>query len=105
MGVLAKVPAVQLGVAAVQGALKASGVKPEQVEDVYYGQVLQAGVGQSPARQVLLAAGCPDTTEATTINKVCASGMKAVMMAAQNIQTGQRGVMIAGGMESMSLAP
>ncbi|ORY78068.1 thiolase [Leucosporidium creatinivorum] len=104
-GSLSKVPAVQLGVAAVTGALKASGVKPDQVEDVYYGQVLQAGVGQAPARQVTLGAGCPESTEATTINKVCASGMKAVMLAAQNIQTGQRGVMVAGGMESMSLAP
>jgi acetyl-CoA C-acetyltransferase len=92
-------------VGSFQGSLKACGVKPDQVEDVYYGQVLQAGVGQAPARQVTLGAGCPESTEATTINKVCASGMKAVMLAAQNIQTGQRGVMVAGGMESMSLAP
>lgn len=65
-----KVSAVQLGVAAVKGALTQSGVKPDQVEDVYFGNVLQAGVGQSPARQVVLGAGMPDSTEATTINKV-----------------------------------
>ncbi|KAI5480600.1 acetyl-CoA C-acetyltransferase [Pseudohyphozyma bogoriensis] len=104
-GVLSKVPAVQLGVAAVKGVLAQAGLKPEHVEDVYFGNVLQGGVGQSPARQVALGAGCPDSTEATTINKVCASGMKAVMLASQNIQTGQRGLMVAGGMESMSNAP
>ncbi|KAL8287432.1 hypothetical protein RQP46_003290 [Phenoliferia psychrophenolica] len=104
-GVFSKVSAVQLGVAAVKGVLSQSGLKPEHVEDVYFGNVLQAGVGQSPARQVALGAGCPDTTEATTINKVCASGMKAVMLASQNIQTGERALMVAGGMESMSGAP
>jgi acetyl-CoA C-acetyltransferase len=70
-GVFAKVSAVDLGIAAVKGVLAQSGVKPDQVEDIYFGNVLQAGVGQSPARQVVLGAGCPDTTEATTINKVC----------------------------------
>lgn len=105
LGALAKVPAVNLGIAAVSSALKSAQVKPDQVEDLYFGQVLQAGVGQSPARQVVLGVGCPDSTEATTVNKVCASGMKAVMLAAQNLQTGQRGLMVAGGMESMSLAP
>ncbi|GAA6022998.1 hypothetical protein JCM11491_000351 [Sporobolomyces phaffii] len=104
-GVLAKVPAVQLGVAAVKGVLAASNVQPDQVEDLYFGQVLQGGAGQSPARQVVIGAGLPDSTEATTINKVCASGMKAVMLASQNIQTGQRELMIAGGMENMSSAP
>ncbi|GAA5927072.1 thiolase family protein [Sporobolomyces koalae] len=104
-GCFAKVPAVQLGIAAVKGVLSASNVKPDQVEDLYFGQVLQGGAGQSPARQVVIGAGLPDTTEATTINKVCASGMKAVMLASQNIQTGQRDLMIAGGMESMSSAP
>ena len=69
------------------------------------GNVISSGMGQSPARQALLLAGCPNTTEATTINKVCSSGLKAVMMAAQNIQTGQRDVMVAGGMESMSNVP
>jgi len=104
-GAFAKVPAVQLGITAVKGALEQANVKPDQVEDIYFGNVLQANVGQSPARQVALGAGCPDTTEATTINKVCASGMKAVSMAAQHIMTGQRGLMLAGGMESMSLTP
>nr|AZP27605.1 acetyl-CoA C-acetyltransferase [Sporobolomyces pararoseus] len=104
-GVLAKVPATQLGVAAVKGVLAQSNVKPDQVEDLYFGQVLQGGAGQSPARQVVIGAGLPESTEATTINKVCASGMKAVMLASQNIQTGQRDLMIAGGMESMSGAP
>ncbi|KAM0750600.1 thiolase [Meredithblackwellia eburnea MCA 4105] len=105
LGSLSKLTATQLGIAAVQGVLQQSGVKPDQVEDIYFGNVLQANVGQSPARQVALGAGCPETTEATTINKVCASGMKAVMLASQNIQTGQRGIMLAGGMESMSQAP
>ncbi|GAA5873704.1 hypothetical protein JCM16303_002561 [Sporobolomyces ruberrimus] len=104
-GCLAKVSAVQLGIAAVKGVLSASNVKPEQIEDLYFGQVLQGGAGQSPARQVVIGAGLPETTEATTINKVCASGMKAVMLASQNIQTGQRDMMIAGGMENMSSAP
>ncbi|BGP17656.1 hypothetical protein JCM10213_004640 [Rhodosporidiobolus nylandii] len=104
-GQLSKASAVQLGVAAVKGVLAQANVKPEQVEDLYFGQVLQGGAGQSPARQVVIGAGLPETTEATTVNKVCASGMKAVMLASQNIQTGQRELMIAGGMESMSNAP
>lgn len=81
------------------------GIKPEDVEEAYFGNVLQANLGQSPARQAILNAGCPETTEATTINKVCASGMKAVMLAAQTIKAGDRNVMVAGGMESMSNAP
>ncbi|ORY88314.1 Thiolase, N-terminal domain-domain-containing protein [Leucosporidium creatinivorum] len=104
-GALSKASAVQLGVAAVKGVLAQSGVAPDQVEDLYFGNVLQANVGQSPARQVVIGSGLPETTEATTINKVCASGMKAVMLAAQNIQTEQRSLMVAGGMESMSNAP
>ena len=73
--------APKLGIAAVAGALKQAGVKPDQVEDVYMGNVLSAGMGQAPARQVVLGVGCPPTTEATTINKVCASGMKSVLHA------------------------
>ena len=69
------------------------------------GNVLSANMGQAPARQVVLGAGCPESTEATTINKVCSSGMKAIMLAAQNLQTGQRQIMVAGGMESMSNTP
>ncbi|SCV69377.1 BQ2448_2397 [Microbotryum intermedium] len=102
---LSKVSAVQLGVAAVQGALSQSLINPSEIEDVYFGNVIQAGVGQSPARQVAIGAGLNESTEATTINKVCASGMKAIMLATQNIQTGNREVMVAGGMESMSQAP
>jgi acetyl-CoA C-acetyltransferase len=81
------------------------GIKPEDVEEAYIGNVLQANQGQSPARQAILNAGCPESTEATTINKVCASGMKAVMLAAQTIKAGDRHIMVAGGMESMSNAP
>ncbi|BGP56492.1 hypothetical protein JCM8202_004612 [Rhodotorula sphaerocarpa] len=104
-GALKQASAVELGVTAVKGVLSQAKVEPSQVEDLYFGQVLQAGAGQSPARQVVIGAGMPETTEATTINKVCASGMKAVMLASQNIQTGQRDLMVAGGMESMSNAP
>ncbi|CAO1632032.1 unnamed protein product [Parajaminaea phylloscopi] len=104
-GSLKRVPAPQLGATALKAALDRAGVKPDQLEEAYFGNVLQAGVGQAPARQVVLAAGCPDTTEATTINKVCASGMKAVTLAAQNIALGQRKIMAAGGMESMSNSP
>ncbi|SPO37125.1 probable acetoacetyl-CoA thiolase [Pseudozyma flocculosa] len=104
-GSLKKLTAPQLGVTAAKAAIERAGLKPEQIEDCYFGNVLQGNVGQSPARQVALGAGCPDTTEATTINKVCASGMKAITLAAQNIALGQRNVMIAGGMESMSNAP
>ncbi|GAC93716.1 acetyl-CoA C-acyltransferase [Pseudozyma hubeiensis SY62] len=104
-GVLKKATAPELGVVAVKAAIERAGIKPDQVEEVYMGNVLQGNVGQAPARQVALKSGCPDTTEATTINKVCASGMKAISLAAQSIALGQRGVMVAGGMESMSNAP
>ncbi|OCF56612.1 acetyl-CoA C-acetyltransferase [Kwoniella mangroviensis CBS 10435] len=104
-GSLATLTAPQLGVVAVKHALEKANLKPEQVEEVYLGNVVQAGVGQSPARQVVIGAGIPDSTDATTINKVCASGMKAIMLADQNIRLGQRGIMVAGGMESMSQAP
>ncbi|BFZ55173.1 hypothetical protein PYCC9005_002213 [Savitreella phatthalungensis] len=104
-GTLKGKTAVELGTVAVKAAISDAGIKPEDVDEVYMGQVLQANVGQSPARQVALAAGCPDSTEATTINKVCASGLKSVMLAAQSIQLGLRKVMVAGGMESMSNAP
>ncbi|KAE8212754.1 hypothetical protein CF327_g3633 [Tilletia walkeri] len=104
-GGLKKLSATQLGVTAVKAAISRAGLQPADIEDAFIGNVLQAGVGQAPARQVVLGAGCPDTTEATTINKVCASGLKAVSLAAQNIALGQRSIMVAGGMESMSNAP
>lgn len=97
--------AVELGTIAVKAAISRSGLKPDNVDEIYMGQVLQANSGQSPARQVTIGAGCPTSTESTTINKVCASGMKAVILAAQSLQLGTRKVMVAGGMESMSNAP
>ncbi|CEH19310.1 acetyl-c-acetyltransferase [Ceraceosorus bombacis] len=104
-GSLKKLTAPALGVVATKAAIERAGLQPGQIEEIYFGNVLQGNVGQAPARQVVLGSGCPDTTEATTINKVCASGMKAISLAAQNIALGQRGVMVAGGMESMSNAP
>eukprot|EP00911_Craspedida_sp_UC1_P000232 UC1_evm1s176 len=103
---LADVPATKLGAIAVQGAIeRAGGLEAADVEDGYMGNVISAGLGQAPARQAMVGAGCPFETEATTVNKVCASGMKAITLAAQNIQLGQRDVMVAGGMESMSQVP
>jgi len=104
-GTLKSFSAPQLGVVAVKHALKTSGIAPAEIEEVLMGNVVQAGVGQAPARQVAIGAGLPDATEATTINKVCASGLKAITLAAQSIQLGQRSVVVAGGMESMSNAP
>lgn len=104
-GVLKTLTAPQLGVIAVKHALETYKVDPSVVEEVYFGNVVQAGVGQSPARQVALGAGLPITSDATTINKVCASGLKSITLAAQAIQNGDRDVVVAGGMESMSNAP
>ncbi|OBZ85804.1 Acetyl-CoA acetyltransferase [Choanephora cucurbitarum] len=104
-GALKSFTAPQLGGIAARAAIERAGLKPEDVEEAYIGNVLQANLGQSPARQAILNAGCPETTEATTINKVCASGMKAVMLAAQTIKAGDRHIMLAGGMESMTNAP
>ncbi|KAI0028687.1 thiolase [Vararia minispora EC-137] len=104
-GALKTVTAPQLGVVALKHALEQAKLDPAAVEEVYFGNVIQAGVGQSPARQVALGAGLSVSSDATTINKVCASGMKAVMIAAQAIGAGDRDVVAAGGMESMSNAP
>ncbi|EJT97639.1 hypothetical protein DACRYDRAFT_25012 [Dacryopinax primogenitus] len=104
-GALKGFTAPQLGVIAVKKALEKAKVNPDLVEELYMGHVIQANVGQSPARQVVIGAGLPQSTEATTVNKVCASGMKAITMASQAIQLGHRSVMIAGGMESMSQSP
>jgi len=104
-GSLSKIPAPRLGAIAIQGALKKINLKPELVDEVYMGNVLQAGVGQAPARQASIFAGIPDSVPATTVNKVCASGMKAVSMAAQAIKAGDAEIMVAGGMENMSMAP
>jgi acetyl-CoA C-acetyltransferase len=104
-GGLKDIPAVELGKIAVMEALKRGGVKPELVEEVILGCVLTAGQGQNPTRQVLIRAGIPQETPGTTINKVCASGLKSVMMAAQAIKAGDADIVVAGGTESMSQAP
>lgn len=104
-GVLSKFSAVDLGKIAIEGAIKRAGISAEQIDEVYMGNVLQANVGQAPARQAALAAGIPQATPCTTINKVCSSGMKAIMLAAQSIALGDNEIMIAGGMESMTNVP
>ena len=105
MGGLATVSAPHLGAIAIQGALKAAGLETCQVDEVYMGNVLQAGVGQAPARQAALMASIPETVPCTTVNKVCSSGMKSISLAAQAIALGDAAVVVAGGMENMSLAP
>ncbi|KAF8639820.1 hypothetical protein AX17_001077 [Amanita inopinata Kibby_2008] len=104
-GALKSLTATQLGTVALKHALQSKQIDPALIEEVYLGNVVQAGVGQAPARQVALAAGLKSTSDATTINKVCASGMKSIMFAAQAIRSGDRSVVAAGGMESMSNAP
>jgi len=104
-GALATVPATKLGSTAIEAALKRAGVAPDQVSEVIMGNVLTAGEGQAPARQASLGAGIPKSVPALTINKVCGSGMKAVMLAAQSIALGDSEVVVAGGMENMSQAP
>jgi len=104
-GSLKALTAPQLGVVALKHAFEQSQVDPAVVENIYFGNVVQAGVGQSPARQVALGAGMKTSSDATTINKVCASGMKSIMLAAQSISCGESSVVAAGGMESMSNAP
>jgi acetyl-CoA C-acetyltransferase len=106
-GALASVPATQLGGVAIRSAVERAGLDPvtAQIDDVLMGQVLQAGSGQAPARQAALKAGLPDTTSATTINRVCGSGLKSIMLAAAEIRAGDAEVVVAGGMESMNGAP
>ncbi|XP_078513171.1 acetyl-CoA acetyltransferase, mitochondrial isoform X1 [Lissotriton helveticus] len=104
-GSLSSFQATQLGSVAIKAAIERAGIPKEEVKEVYMGNVLQAGEGQAPARQALLGAGLPVSTPATTINKVCASGMKSIMMAAQSLMCGHQQVMVAGGMESMSNVP
>jgi len=105
LGGLAPLKAPELGAVAIRCALERSGVAPERVGEVFMGSVVQAGVGQAPARQAALGAGLPRSVPCTTINKVCGSGLKAVMLAASQIAAGEYGVIVAGGMESMSNAP
>lgn len=105
MGSLSTVPATQLGAIAIKGALDKIKLDPNLVDEVLMGNVVQAGNGQAPARQAAIFAGLPNTVACTTVNKVCASGMKAVMQAAQAIMAGDAEIVVAGGMENMSLIP
>ncbi len=104
-GVLKDVPATKLGAAAIKAAIERAGIKPEQVDEVLMGCVIQANLGQAPARQAAKYAGLPDKTICTTVNKVCASGMKAIAQGAQSIMLGDSDVVVAGGMENMSTVP
>ncbi len=105
MGGLSTVTAPRLGAVAIKGALDKINLDPNLIDEVYMGNVIQAGVGQAPARQAAIFAGLPNTIACTTINKVCASGMKAVMLGAQAIQCGDAEIVVAGGLENMSLIP
>ncbi|OAQ98151.1 hypothetical protein LLEC1_01500 [Akanthomyces lecanii] len=109
LGSLSSLSATQLGSVAIKGAVERAGVKPEEVEEVYFGNVLSAGfansLGQGPARQCAIGAGLPQSTICTTVNKVCASSLKAIVLGAQNIMLGTSSVVVAGGTESMSNAP
>ncbi len=105
MGSLSSVPAPRLGATAIKGALSKAGIDPSEVEEVMMGCVLQAGLGQAPARQAAMFAGISENVPCTTINKVCASGMKSVMLGAQSIALGDRDCVVVGGMENMSSVP
>ena len=105
LGGLAPLSAPRLGAIAIKCALERAGVKADQVDEVFMGNVVQAGVGQAPARQASLGAGIPNSVPCTTINKVCGSGLKSVMLAASQIAAGEARLIVAGGMESMSNAP
>ena len=104
-GSLSSIPATKLGAAAIKGALESIVLNPNLIEEVFMGNVLQANLGQAPARQAAIYAGISENTPCTTVNKVCASGMKSVMLAAQSIMTGNADVVVAGGMENMSMVP
>ncbi|MEL4454985.1 acetyl-CoA C-acyltransferase [Lutimonas vermicola] len=105
LGSLSEVPASKLGAAAIKAALEKIDLDPSKVDEVFMGNVVQAGVGQAPAKQAALYAGIPDNVPCTTVNKVCSSGMKAIAFAAQAIKCGDADVVVAGGMENMSLIP
>jgi acetyl-CoA C-acetyltransferase len=104
-GGLSTVPATELGATAIRAAMERSGIAPERVDEAIMGQVIQAGAGQAPARQAALKGGLPEGVSATTINKVCGSGMKAVMLGAASIRAGDANMIVAGGMENMNLGP
>lgn len=105
MGSLSSIPATQLGSIAIKGVLNKIDLDPALVDEVFMGNVLQANLGQAPARQAALGAGIPNTTPCTTVNKVCASGMKSIMLGAQAIALGDADIVVAGGMENMSMVP
>ncbi|XP_015112092.1 acetyl-CoA acetyltransferase, mitochondrial isoform X2 [Diachasma alloeum] len=105
LGSLSSLSATKLGAVAIQGAIERAGIAKDKINEVYMGNVCQAGLGQAPARQSTIFAGLPKSTICTTINKVCASGMKSVMLASQSLQCGHQEVIVAGGMESMSNVP
>ncbi|HAF30586.1 MAG TPA: acetyl-CoA C-acetyltransferase, partial [Bacteroidales bacterium] len=105
LGSLSDIPAPKLGEVAIRGALNKIKLDPKLVDEVFMGNVVSAGLGQAPARQAALFAGIPNTVPCTTVNKVCASGMKAIMLAAQAIKTGDAEIIVAGGMENMSKIP
>ncbi|WGH75477.1 acetyl-CoA C-acyltransferase [Tenacibaculum tangerinum] len=105
LGTLSTTPAPKLGAVAIKGALEKINLKPAMVEEVFMGNVVSAGLGQAPARQAAIFAGIPDTVPCTTVNKVCSSGMKAIMLAAQTIALGDAEIVVAGGMENMSMIP
>ena len=105
IGSLAKLSAMEIGAQVIKGLIASSGADPKAIGEVYLGQVLQAGCGQNPARQAALGAGLPDTVSCCTINKVCGSGLQAVMLADQCVRAGDAELVLAGGMESMSTAP
>ena len=104
-GSLSPLPAPRLGALVIEEAIRRTGIQKDQVNEVIMGCVLTAGVGQAPARQAALFAGLPESVETMTVNKVCGSGMKAIMLAAQAIRTGDADIVVAGGMESMSNTP
>ncbi|GAB1447400.1 MAG: acetyl-CoA C-acyltransferase [Bacteroidetes bacterium] len=104
-GALSSLSATQLGSIAIKGAIEKAGINPDQIQEVYMGNVISAGLGQAPATQAMIGAGIPNTVPSTTVNKVCASGSKAIMLAAQSIMMGINDIAIAGGMESMSNIP
>ncbi len=105
MGTLSQVPATKLGATAIEGALTKANIDKTKVDEVFMGNVITSGIGQAPARQALIGAGLPNTVPATTVGKVCGSGLQAVILGARSIMTGDNQVVVAGGMENMSLAP
>ena len=104
-GVFSNIPATKLGSFAIKGAIEKCGINKDLIDEVFMGNVLQANLGQAPARQAAIEAGLSDKTPCTTVNKVCSSGMKAIMLGAQSIKCGDNDIVVVGGMENMSSVP